>query len=140
MACIVNLQIPVYNQETKKWESKTIQLDNIEGIDIDENIKLTMEQVAQILGHQSKVKLKEISDSLSGAKAIPLTIKMINSGEVVGNTTVQGLMDEYGLGNEFQFNDVSLYSSYNIVRCNQFKLNNVEYNGRVITADGKELL
>jgi hypothetical protein len=24
MACIVNLQIPVYNQETKKWESKTI--------------------------------------------------------------------------------------------------------------------
>jgi len=57
--------------------------------------------VAQILGHQSKVKLKEISDSLSGAKAIPLTIKMINSGEVVGNTTVQGLLDEYGLGNEF---------------------------------------
>jgi hypothetical protein len=95
--------------------------------------------VAQILGHQSKVKLKEISDSLSGAKAIPLTIKMINSGEVVGNTTVQGLLDEYGLGNEFQFNDVSLYNSYNIVRCNQFKLNNVEYNGRVITADGKEL-
>ena len=139
MACIVNLQIPVYNQETKKWESKTIQLDNIEGIDIDENTKLTMEQVAQILGHQSKVKLKEISDSLSGAKAIPLTIKMINSGEVVGNTTVQGLLDEYGLGNEFQFNDVSLYNSYNIVRCNQFKLNNVEYNGRVITADGKEL-
>lgn len=54
MACIVNLQIPVYNQETKKWESKTIQLDNIEGVDIDENTKLTMEQVAQILGHQSK--------------------------------------------------------------------------------------
>lgn len=130
MACIVNLQIPVYNQETKKWESKTIQLDNIEGVDIDENTKLTMEQVAQILGHQSKVKLKEISDSLSGAKAIPLTIKMINSGEVVGNTTVQGLLDEYGLGNEFQFNDVSLYNSYNIVRCNQFKLNNVEYNGK----------
>jgi hypothetical protein len=24
MACIVNLQIPVYNQETQKWESKTI--------------------------------------------------------------------------------------------------------------------
>lgn len=134
MACEVKILTTVYNTETQQMESQPVTI----GI-VDETETVTMDRVVELLSTLSPSDRKSLASSIVRAKRQTITAKMIGEHQFVGNTTVGEILSKYPQLAEVYKINPKLYDSYTIIRSSNFKLNNVNYNGRVLTADGREM-
>lgn len=134
MACEVKILTTVYNPETKKKETQPLTI----GI-VDETEQVTMDRVVELISTLSASDRESLAASIVKAKRQTLTNKMVGEHQFVGNTTVEEILSKYPLLAETYKINPRLYDKYTIIRSSNFRLNNVNYNGRVLTADGQEL-
>lgn len=134
MACEVKILTTIYNPETNKVETMPITIGTV-----DESEQITMDRVVELFSTLSPSERQNLSNTIVKAKQQNITDKMIKDHQFIGNTTVGELLERYpALAETYKINP-NLYEQYTIIRGSSFKLNNVNYNGRVLTADGKEI-
>lgn len=144
MACEVQILTNVYNPETKKMETKPVVI----GI-VDESENITMDRVVELISTLPSVSdpanqtalgdRSTLAANIIQAKRQNLTEKMIGEHQFIGNITVSELLSKYPNLGEIYKIDPSLYDNYTIIYTSQFKINNINYNGRVMTSDGREM-
>nr|DAF63714.1 MAG TPA: hypothetical protein [Podoviridae sp. ctz6O13] len=134
MDCKVVVQTTVRNAQTRQNEKDVLPIGNAGREDI-----VTLDMVAQMVANMSADERADFAARLSKAKKQPITDAMIGKHEFVGNTTVGELLAQYpGLSEQYKIRP-ELYESYTIIKGTKFKLNGVNYNGRVLTSEGKEI-
>lgn len=133
MACEVKVLVTVYNPETKQMETQPLTIGTV-----DETETVTIDRVVEFISTLSKSDRELLAANIVKAKKQTLTAKMIGEHQFVGNITVEDLLTKYGLDSVYKINP-KLYNQYTIIKSSNFTLNNVSYNGRVLTADGKEM-
>lgn len=134
MACEVKVLTTVYNTETKQMESQPLTIGTV-----DETETVTMDRVVELLSTLSPSDRKSLAASIVRAKRQTITAKMIGEHQFVSNTTVGEILSKYPQLAEVYKINPRLYDNYTIIRSSNFRLNNVNYNGRVLTADGREM-
>lgn len=133
MDCIIKVQLSSYNTETGKYEPQLTEIGKA-----TEEETVSMDKVVEMIATLSKEDRSALAAAIVKAKQQTLTASMIKNNQFVGNTTVQELLDRHNLAQVYKINP-DLYTNYTIIQASNFSLNNINYNGRVVTPDGREL-
>lgn len=144
MACDLALLISTYNADEGKIEQKPVSLN----LQVSEDEAITMDRVVEAFAALSPSQRAAIASQLSGAKAQAVTATLfrkpidLNGGQrsvrIVGNITMKELLDTFPtLAQRYTINQ-DLYSNYTILLGSSLRVNDVNYNGRVISATGQE--
>ena len=140
MECVLNLQITNYNVTSGKKETFNVPLGSVE-----ENQKITVEEIAQMIAALSPEKRSNLAVQLRAAKLQKITNKTISSSpddnikrHLVSNITLQDLrtqypdLDKYGIPLDLQYN-------FTLIKCSHATFNGTTYKGRTVDADGNEI-
>ena len=140
MECIINLQLTNYNVDSGKKETFNVSLGSVE-----ENQKITVEDIAQRIASLSKEDRSILAAQLRAAKIQKITNKTISKSpddnikrHLVSNITLQDLrtqypdLDKYGIPLDLQYN-------FTLIKCSQATFNGTTYKGRTVDSDGNEI-
>lgn len=145
MACDLSLLISTYDKEEGKMKQVPVSL----GQQVDENEPVSIDRVVEAFAALSPDIRETIVAQLVTAKRQNITKTLLDQmvtveGEkhpqhLVGNTTINDLLMTYPMLSQRYHINPENYSSYTIIRGTNITINNVSYNGRVLTNSGQEV-
>lgn len=135
MECKAKILVRYYDKSENKYKRKEIEIG-----DIDENDYLNLDRAVNLITALPLKDRIDIFENVSNSKTFVLTeTEVLKHNFTTGNITLSELLKKFPTLETELGEDIDINSDYNIIFTHNFELNNTNYNGRVLTKDGKEM-
>lgn len=137
MDCKAKILINSKNKSTKRYEQDSIVISE----NINDSEFLDLDKAVDMITALDLKTREELFTYITNSNVKTLTENDLTKEKIftTGNMTLASLLNRFPTLKEMLGEEIRNYNEYNILFTNSFSLNDVNYSGRVIMSNGKEI-